>query len=271
MNECIYNNYLLNHDKLNKIIVYNFNIYDGGIGDLIKYFITLLEICVKNNIKIYYLENNILINNFLKMKHIKLNITLDEIVNPIYNKNILDDLSSIEPNKFYMITPRYLYSYYNESVLTNIKDVFAFTDEIKNKYNNFITNVINGEKYISIHLRLGDKYLETDKSYIQRINNVRKYNLNNIYNFIENNKDKIIIFFCDNNSFKLKIKEKYNFIIITDYEIGHTSLTNTTYTQTLDAVTEFYLVSNSEHIYSASYSGFSIVASKFNNIPLTNL
>jgi hypothetical protein len=50
--------------------------------------------------------------------------------------------------------------------------------------------------------------------------------------------------------------------------IGHTALRNTTSKQVLDAITEFYLLANANAIFAASESGFSIMASKFNNIPL---
>lgn len=104
-------------------------------------------------------------------------------------------------------------------------------------------------KYISIHLRLGDKFLETDKRFVQFKRDKRSYSEENIYNFIENNNDKNIIFFCDNYNYKSKIKKKYKKVIITGAEIGHTSLYNTTNKQVLDAVTEFYILSNSMLIY----------------------
>ena len=97
-------------------------------------------------------------------------------------------------------------------------------------------------------------------------NDTRSFSSEKIFKFIENNKDKSIIFFCDNNSEKLKIKNKYNNIIISTAQIGHTSLSNTTNKQILDSITEFYILSNSHLIYSASNSGFSQMASKFNNI-----
>ena len=61
-------------------------------------------------------------------------------------------------------------------------------------------------------------------------------------------------------------KKKYNNIIITKAIIGHTALANTTLKQTLDAITEFYLLSKSQFIYRASKSGFSTMAAKFNNV-----
>ena len=64
------------------------------------------------------------------------------------------------------------------------------------------------------------------------------------------------------------LKNKYNNINILNCHIGHTCLSNTTDVQTLDAVTEFYLMTKSEKIFSASNSGFSIMASKYRNIPI---
>ena len=87
-----------------------------------------------------------------------------------------------------------------------------------------------------------------------------------MYKFIEDNSDKNIIFFCDNNNQKLKIKNKYKNIIITNSQIGHTSFSNTTNKQVLDTITELYLLSNSQLIYAVSESGFSKTASEFKNI-----
>jgi hypothetical protein len=120
--------------------------------------------------------------------------------------------------------------------------------------------------YISIHLRLGDKFLETDKRFVLCKSDTRQFSEEKIYKFIEDNGDKNIFLFCDNNNQKLKIKNKYNNIIITDSQIGHTSLSNTTNKQILDTITEFYLLSNSQLIYAASISGFSKLSSKFKNV-----
>jgi hypothetical protein len=64
------------------------------------------------------------------------------------------------------------------------------------------------------------------------------------------------------------IKNKYNNINIIKTNIGHTSFQNTTYEQLLDTISEFYILTNSQDIYVTAYSGFSAVASKFNNKPL---
>ena len=61
-----------------------------------------------------------------------------------------------------------------------------------------------------IHLRLGDKHLETDINYIGCKNDERIFSEDNIFKFIEKNYNKTIFFCCDNNLFRQKIKEKYN-------------------------------------------------------------
>jgi hypothetical protein len=262
-------NYLNKYDTLEKKIVYNFSVGMGGIGDLTKFFMHLLKICIEHNIKLHYLVNNIQIEKYLKLKHAKMYITEEELTN---NRESIHEeklISNIKPAIFYVVIPQVFWSNYDSNnVHYNLQDVFYFPDEVKQNGSLFFNNDIN---YISIHLRLGDKYLETDESFIVCKDDTRNYNEDNIFNFIETNYDKNILFFCDNRNYKLKIKNKYSKIIITDYEIGHTSLFNTTDKQVLDTVTELYLMTNSEHIYTASYSGFSIVAAAFKGIPITKI
>jgi hypothetical protein len=263
-------NYLLNYENLIKTIIYKFSIEEGGIGDLIKFYIYLLNLCINHNIKLYYYIENMNINKYLKLKYNNMYIELKHIQNPYYLHNICN-LDNLIPHTSYIVQP---YNLYNFNIYHNfpnfVSDIFYFTDEIKIYANNFLNenNIIH---YISIHLRMGDKHIETEECFKKVHNDTRNYNEHNIYNFIEQNKDKNIIFFCDNKAYKQKIKNKYNFITITNGNIGHTSYKNTTELQTFNTIVEFYLLSNSDHIYKASHSGFSIMASKFNNIPISDI
>jgi hypothetical protein len=246
-------NYINKFESFDKKIVYNFNVGSGGIGDYIKFFMFCLESCMKNNERLYYKKNNIEIEKYIKLKYDKMYI----------NDDTMKELNFVE-----VVRPGMFYSTVNYDYSIAIKDVFYFSDEVKINSKYLISpHIIN---YISIHLRLGDKYLETDKKYIHSKEDTRNFSEEKIYKFIEDNYNKNIFFCCDNNSYKLKIKEKYNNLIITNCDIGHTSLSNTIQKQVLDAVTELYILSNSEIIYCGSNSGFSIIASKFNNIPIIN-
>jgi hypothetical protein len=153
---------------------------------------------------------------------------------------------------------------YNYSI--NINEVFYFSDEVKLNSKTLFPQHITD--YISIHLRLGDKFLETERQYINRKHDKRTFSEENIHKFITEHSNKNIFFCCDNNAYKLKLKEIYPNIIITNCDIGHTSLSNTTNKQILDGITEFYILTNSKMIFSGSKSSFSLMASKFNNILL---
>jgi hypothetical protein len=248
------NIYIENYNVYKNNFVYNFDVGDGGIGDCIKFFMFTLEICMKTNTRLYYKQNNIEIEKYIKLKYDKMYIN-DYMINQLDNVQI--------------INPCMYYSCINTNYTIDIKDVFYFTNEIKINCNNLFPSDITN--YISIHLRVGDKFLETEQEFVVCKEDKRDFSEERLYKCIENNYNKNIFFCCDNNNYKLKIKEKYNNIIITNCDIGHTSLTNTTEKQVLDAITEFYILTNSEMIFSASYSGFSIIASKFNNIPLINI
>jgi hypothetical protein len=238
--------YLNKYDSFTKIIVYDFKQGDGGIGDCIKFFMHTLHLCMKYNIKLYYLINNNLLEKFLTLKHDKMYIN---------QLNILDsfmcnthNVENINANVYNIVTPCLFYNIYNDNNITMaINEVFTFTEEVK--LNGHRLNGNNVSNYISIHLRLGDKYLETDKSYIFLPNDTRSFFEERIYKVIEDNYNRNIIFFCDNNTFKLKLKNIYNNINITNCNIGHTGLLNTTHEQVLDTIAEFYLMTNSEKIY----------------------
>jgi len=245
--------YLKNFYSYKKKIIYDFNIGDGGVGDCIKYFMFVLESCMKNNKQLFYKQNNIDIEKYIRLRNDMMYI----------NQDMITQLDLYE-----VVKPQMYYNSFNYDYNIDIKDVFYFTDEVKiNSKQLFPQDITN---YISIHIRLGDKYLETDKNFVVVTDDERNFSEENLYKFIEKNYNENIFFCCDNNNYKLKIKEKYNNIIIANTNIGHTSLSNTNSKQILDAITELYILSNSKLIYSPTTSGFSIIASKFNNIPLIN-
>jgi hypothetical protein len=239
--------YIQNYDSYTEKIVYDFQLGDGGIGDCIKFFMFLLEICAQNNIKLYYKRNNIDIEKYIQLKHLKM-----------YFDEQRTTLPTVKPQQFY--------STFKYNFTIPIKDVFKFTEKVITNRNSLLSPQITN--YISIHLRLGDKYLECDKQYVLCKNDTRLFSEETLCSFIEKNYTKQIFFCCDNNAYKSKIKSMYDKIIITACDIGHTSLSNTTEKQVLDAATELYILSQSELLYCASESSFSVVASKFNNIPL---
>ena len=218
-----FNNYLCKFNHYDKFLVYRFNKMSGGLGDLTKFFMYLLNICIKQNIRLYYLNTNNDINKYFKIID-KFSIEPQELVNTLYISNEYE-IYNLAPNVYYIIEPYTLYAKFSYELLTiNFNNVFYFDNEIIINSKNFVN--IDNFNYISIHLRLGDEYLETDKQFIICNGDKREFNENNIFEFILNSNDNII-FFCDNSQYKNKIKILFNKIIITDFNIGHTGLKNT--------------------------------------------
>lgn len=243
--------YLSNYENHDTICVYDFNLGDGGIGDCIKFFMITLEICMNNNRRLYYKRNYIEIENYIQLTH---------------DKMYIDDAGIKQLESVQIINPCDLYGMVSYDYSIAINNVFYFTNEVKT--NREVLFPIVDADYISIHLRLGDKHLETDEQFIACKHDVRQFDEEALHKFIEEHSNERIFFCCDNNAYKRKLITKFNNIITVNSDIGHTSLSNTTRRQVLDAVTEFYILTESKLIFSASESGFSIVASKFNNIPL---
>jgi hypothetical protein len=279
----IYQEYINKYDSLKKYIVFDFKLEYGGIGDCIKTFLMLLNKCIQFNIKLYYMENNILIEKFLLLKHTKMYIHKNKILNSIEIDTETDILNLLEDtyyiynlNMYYK--PLNLTSYkpspdmkYEESFNISVikyEEFFNFSEEVILNSSKLLKKCnINDTNYISIHVRLGDKFMEIDPNYNICNQDVRKYEEEKLYNFIESNYNKNIILFSDNKNCKFKIRDKYNKINILDTYICHTGVYNTTAEQVLDTFSEFYILLNSEHIYATSGSGFSHMASLFKKIP----
>jgi hypothetical protein len=260
--------YIKNFESYTKIVVYDFKLGNGGIGDYCKFFMYVLCLCIKHKFRVYYVLNDIPIETYMRLKYNQMYINRYEIpqANRIKTESEMFDTDCI------IVTSDIFYNTYTYDAITlRISDVFEFSNTI----------ILNSQRlfsrrpsdYIALHLRLGDKYLETDMSYVVCKEDERTFDADKLLLFIEENHQRNIVFFCDNNQFKQIIKFKYDQIIITDCNIGHTSLYNTTDDQILDTISEFYIMCNSSHIYSATpyFSGFAAMAAKFKNIPISDI
>lgn len=193
--------YINNYDNFKKTLIFNFAMCNGGIGDCVKFFMYPLIFCMKNNIKIYYKINNIPIEKYLKLKYPQLytNTDLNNCTQIVELKNMctMDDdiIYYCKPSLFWNRSnqdigscPKGLYEY-----TMPIQEVFDFSDQVINNSHKLLPNSISD--YISIHLRLGDKYLEMDQKFNYAPHDVRKYNEEKIFNFIKKTQIKQLCFF----------------------------------------------------------------------------
>jgi len=262
--------YIAKYDTLVRKVVFKCPIGLGGIGDITKFILYLLELCINADVKLHIIIDDNPVYKFLGLRYDKMYVDASVCASNIH-LNSIHDLPTLNPDIYYIATPFLFYPEFEDRNFYNtlkyrLNDLFCFSDEVRTNARAIVDPDV---KYISIHLRRGDKHLETDMKYVHCTWDERAFDEEKLYAFIESNADKQIFFFCDNNSYKHTTKDKYDFIHITDYKIGHTSFSNTSSEEVLNSVTDFYLMAHSEHIYTASYSGFSKMAAKYNDIPIT--
>jgi hypothetical protein len=252
--------YLLNRPTYLKKVIFVIRYYEGGIADFIKFFLFLIQLCIQKQLKIYFAITDLRLNKWLKLKY-------PEFYYIPNNEVILDDISQLDMldvNIDYTVYPKILYSTFSyDKLYLKGSDIFTFSSEIIELSKGFSL-----EKYVSIHVRLGDKFLEIPLEQNQCINDVRHFNEEAVLECIQQNPG--ILVFCDNLKYKQKLQQTYK-IELTAFKIGHTCLPTTSDEVVMDSLTEFYILAKSQHIFISNDSGFSKMAANFYNVPFTIL
>ena len=262
----------------------------GGIGDFIRAALSFYSLCKRYDYEYYisFEENPILKKCFIYKKlpdeyinHDKCSIKIEQR-DIILNEDIFINQAKNNINKVI-----YLYSnaigiekseYINlikEDFLNNIlKPSKSVQDYIDLTYANL--NITNNN-YLSVHIRCGDKYIETDnKGYNSKDSRINMDDLD-LYNKYNNCIQKFkndydinlpILIHSDSNLFKKKLININNEYKILDINISHIS-ENTGATDEnsyIATIAEFYILSNANMILSPyTYSGFSHIGSFINN------
>lgn len=266
-----YQQYREKYDTLDTIVVYDFRRGYGGIGDLIKFFMHALHLCMKNNIRLYYAANNLVIEKYLRLVDDRMYLRMDTPLLPM--KDIKEsDFASLSPGVYHFVTPFTFYQTFHYGCLSvPIERVFTFSDEVRQNVGRVLPGSI-GTPYISVHLRLGDKYLDTDPAFVACPNDVRSFSERVVYNHLVSKlRETRVVFVCDNQTFKNKVREWFPNALVPNTIIGHTSLENTTAQQVLDAVSEFYIIAHGNEVHMGSESGFPRVAAAFRGIPVIRI
>jgi hypothetical protein len=261
----------------NNSIIYVYNIGEGGLADIIKYLFQYyyISLLLKKELYIIFNHPSKYLFNFKKIKILKDSIDLHKIKKlSDYSGNAIDILKS------HNIIQVKNMDFYNKKLLWNdlpnikiicqyfgkISNVIDFTDYIYKK----LKLILPKDNYISIHCRLGDKYLNDKELNIQ---NKKFINiLNNISKIIEQHKYTDIYIFSDNKHFKKIVTDKFYNIKSLNNNIIHFGLknhkiSNTEYINGIEnTILEFLFLSYSYKIYRLLPSGYSEVASFFNNI-----
>lgn len=300
----------------NKTIIYLLNLHQGGLCDFFKFCMHTIYLCEKYNynLKIYvntYLKKFININSKYLLNNNEINYLNEEKIfqNQIYylkyynnTNNTIENILNNYKNKYLIIQPTNFHTlkniYFHLPVDLNFKDYITnkniknyfnilnfinFNKDIYNKLDNCLTeNNLIKNNYICIHLRCGDKYLETKPLLGYCVSDVRFKNINiyqkKIKKTLSENENTKILFLCDNNVVKKIIKSKINnenLIILNNkiIHVGYKYNKNDKNIQEgfIDTLVDFLLLIYSKKNYCLSYSGFSIISSLLGNKELINL
>jgi len=276
--------YLQNFDSYPCALVYDFRLTQGGIADCLKFFMFLFEICRTRGIRLYYLQHEIPIEKYVFVKHAQMRIRHETLIQ--YSKDgssiqmvqSIDELKELGHFTYHLIRPHILYNVFSfDQITVPFSSIFEISQDIIENVPRIFPE-LSTKSYISVHLRLGDRFMETDKEFVLCKTDTRKYDQQSMFSTIEqllSDPNQVpsqvphqVLFFCDNRKYKMAVQNKFPKLVISTAEIGHTSFLNTTNEQVLNTITEFYVLTQSEKIIAISYSGFPVAAAKYNNIPI---
>lgn len=252
-------------------LLYSYEYNNGGLADMIKYFMVAIYIADKFNLDLY-----------IKIQHpIARYLSINQKYICNFNYDDVEHLSTTK-NLKYMIDNKHNFiyttlSFFNGSIVQkeipnssglfdkyNFFDYMDFSPEIYNLVNNIIDKK---NYYVSIHLRCGDKYVSDSKDFFNdnRLNDLNYEQI--IERIIKKNKNNQMYFFCDNNDIKKNIMQKCNklkciyndTILNVSYDNSDKyspDIINETFKQTL---VEFLFIYLSDEIQSLTYSGFTLI------------
>jgi len=253
------------------------NMQPPGLGDFIRGSITLFDYCKKYNYKLLF-DNDHLLFSFLEKNEniVNNNIanTTIELIPPI-NYNEMDEKLSklfLENNNFCILTNAFYTNITDECKLF-IRDIFKPNEIISNNINNILThlNVDLNKKLNIIHLRFGDKYIHDNNVYDI---NTYKHVEEKIRNLIYANTDEQFLLLSDSikMSEELKLNNPSLFYFNNNkIHIGDLLYTGDKMKAFEDTITDFFIISRSDKIFSYPGSGFSSMASILFDKPLINI
>lgn len=301
-----------NNDKDQQTVLYYVDYRSGGLCDILKFLNLVIYLCEKHKLNLKILITTYL-RHFLKIdKSLLFDLNDKNKINNILTKKTnwlkyysqkhttFRDFVNNYKNKYLIIDPVDLFRLRNidyelpidinykdgfdqSNIFYNILDFINFNDEVYNRYNDTIQKYNVTESFYCIHLRCGDKYLESKPINTYYCGNDKRYNdINNIIlrvkdaiNSIDDgntNKNSIILF-CDNSCVKKIIRSKFKNIIIIDSNIIHVGYD---YSKTdiehdkikngfIDTLVDFIYLINSKETHAITYSGFSLYSAFLSN------
>lgn len=267
--------YLRECDGYAKTVIYSFARGDGGIGDFIKFFVYILQVCVRRRHRLLLANSHAELAACIQLAHPAMRFApppgtqVRAAQLRVFDWDCDRHMAAHPGVTTFVVRPYACYKALTDitrQITLPVREVFRFSPDVLGRAARATPELperFRGRTPRAIHLRLGDKFLETDARYVVVKGDTRAFSQAAITRYIEEHADEPILFFCDNRRYKERLCEKYDNLFMTSCEVGHTSLGNTSNTAIVDAAAEFCILCDAPVVVAASNSGFSLVAAKY--------
>lgn len=270
-----------NYDKKAAFYFKTSDDHCGGIGDYIKFLSFLVNMGMKYGIAVYCIDFGNVSDQFLRLRYSEMHVGFEEISDNMVVFGASDrftkeeEFNELKPGVFNVIHVASLFNFDGSQVSggclfpsgIKLSDIFHFDSKVIEN----VPSSLKNTKYTSIHIRIGS-FAHLDPFYQANGSSFNKDRLDRFLRKVNNSRK---VFLCtDDLALKRKLKSEYEDLLVTDFKPVHTGDIHADERGVLNTITDLLILANSEEIFIADddrVSGFSVCASKFENISLRKL
>jgi len=258
-----------------------------GLGDFIRGSIALFNYCQKYNYRLLFDNEHELFEVLEKNENIINNNILTstiELIPPIdYNEIDIKLENLFLENKNFCVLTNAFYkkengeinylSHVSDSCKSFIRNIFTPNEIIVNNIENVFKklNIDLNKKYNILHLRFGDKYIHNNNEFD---NNEYKYITEKIKNLLLENTDEQFILLSDSSKMAVELSLNNPALFYFDnnkIHMGDLIYGGDVKNVVIDTMTDFFIMSKCNKIFSYPGSGFSYMASILFDKPNINI
>lgn len=249
-----------------------------GLGDFIRGTISLFDYCQKYNYKLLFDNDHELFELLEKNENIidsNILSTTIELIPPIgYDEiNIRLENLFLENKNFCVLTNSFYKNEISDECKLFVRNIFTPNEIIVKNIDNVLKklNININKKYNVIHLRFGDKYIHNNNEFDT---NTYKCLDEKIKNILLENTDEQFILLSDSSKMAQELSLNNSALFYFDNKkihMGDLIYEDSIKNAVIDTITDFFIMSKCDKIFSYQGSGFSYMASILFDKPYLNI
>jgi len=274
--------YVASYDSLTRTATLRIDFYDGGLADIIKFTLLMVDRCMSLGIRFMLtMRPAVPVYRFLLLRFPEMVVTEYVPNSPDTYAGTLEALRGLPEGAHVTIMPYTMYGDFGDGE-AHVKSMlglripgrvlFEFSPEVISLGDSIIAERLGGRDYVGLHVRLGDRFLEMRKSDIIAEHDVREWDEQAVIGILCGHwREERVLLCCDNRGLRDSLEIDFPQVRSSGLEIGHVTYPSTLPHVARNAVVEFYLLSMARCIAYASVSGFAVMAAQFSGVPCERL